>query len=97
MKFTAQDGRELVSKGGAENYWDAERVYGDGPPQYQAHHTPPSVCRQSLCVMSALAELKVCHRRTVGMHIFCHWLMCEFRTKELVLSVGLISALPSMV
>ena len=97
MKFTAQDGRELVSKGGAEKHWNAERVYGDGPPQYHAHNTPPSVCRQSLCVMSPPAELKVCHRRTVGMHIFCHWLMCEFRTKELVLSVGLISALPSMV
>ena len=59
--------------------------------------TLPSVCRHSLCVMSAPVELKVYHRRTVGTHIFCRWFMRKFKTKELALSVGLISALPSTV
>lgn len=66
MKFTAQDGCELVSKGGAEKHWNAERGYGDGPPQYHAHNTPPSVCRQSLCVMSAPAELKSLSQKNCG-------------------------------
>lgn len=70
MNFTVRDGRELVSKGGAEKHWNAERGYGDGPPQYRTQNTPPSVCRQCLCVTSAPVELKVYHRRTVGMHSF---------------------------
>lgn len=97
MNFTVQDGRELVSKGGAEKHWNAERGYRDGPPQYRTQNTPPSVCRQCLCVTSAPVELKVYHRRTVGMHIFCLWFMYKFKTKELALSIGLISALSSTV